>query len=217
MPKYGALIQFIPDFYSWNTNSNGEMIKTGSQFDTENYDFLMRTTKAEFIFVLDRSGSMGVDRMNKAKNALIKFLESLPPNSYFNVVSFGSQNELLFAESVSSTPSNINTAKSKISEFTSNLGGTEIYAAVKVAVELAAISRYQRIVFLLTDGSISNTEYFLQNVKQTFFYGEARMFAIGIGNGVSTYLVQQAAEFGGGKSIIISDSEDPTSRVLALL
>lgn len=39
---------------------------------------------------------MGGERIAKAKEALIVFLKSLPPNSFFNVVSFGTGYELLY-------------------------------------------------------------------------------------------------------------------------
>ncbi len=42
---------------------------------------------------------MGGERISKAKEALIIFLKSLPISSYFNIVSFGSQSELLFSQS----------------------------------------------------------------------------------------------------------------------
>ena len=43
---------------------------------------------------------MGGTRIKKAKEALILFIKSLPQDTYFNVVSFGSSSEKLFHESM---------------------------------------------------------------------------------------------------------------------
>jgi uncharacterized protein with von Willebrand factor type A (vWA) domain len=50
----------------------------------------------EFIFVLDRSGSMSGQRIEMAKEAALFFLKSLPANARFNVVSFGSDFRCMF-------------------------------------------------------------------------------------------------------------------------
>lgn len=59
--------------------------------------------KGEFIFLLDRSGSMSGSRIKLVKEALIYFLHSLPADSYFNIISFGSTFEKMFAQSIKYT------------------------------------------------------------------------------------------------------------------
>jgi Mg-chelatase subunit ChlD len=55
----------------------------------------------EYIFLIDRSGSMSGSPITLAKEALILFLHSLPMGAKFNVVSFGSDFEKVFEQSVS--------------------------------------------------------------------------------------------------------------------
>lgn len=66
-----------------------------------------------------------------AKTSLIYFLKSLPINSYFNIVSFGSNYELLFPLSIRLDENNINYALEIIDHFDANLGGTEIKPPLK--------------------------------------------------------------------------------------
>jgi len=47
----------------------------------------------EFIFLLDRSGSMACgQRMKLANDAAIVFVKSLPASCYFNIISYGYPN-----------------------------------------------------------------------------------------------------------------------------
>lgn len=60
----------------------------------------MAKTRGEFIFLIDRSGSMSGRTIDMAKSSLSIFLKSLPINSKYNVVSFGSSFEYLHKDSV---------------------------------------------------------------------------------------------------------------------
>lgn len=62
---------------------------------------LFEGSNFHFIFLIDRSGSMGTIRMKIAKDALTLFMRSLPPGCSFSIISFGDRFESLdpFAES----------------------------------------------------------------------------------------------------------------------
>ena len=69
---------------------------------------------------------MDGDRIDQAKSALILFLKSLPENSQFNIVSFGSVFEKMYDDSVPYTDENIEKTIENIEDFEADFGGTEI-------------------------------------------------------------------------------------------
>ena len=65
----------------------------------------------EFIILIDRSGSMySGSRMMLARDAAIFFVKSLPINCKFNVISYGTQMNPMFSESVPYTEENVGIA-----------------------------------------------------------------------------------------------------------
>lgn len=64
------------------------------------FDIEEEISSQEYIFVVDRSGSMEGSRIKMAKEALVVLLRSLPhKDTYIQVVSFGSHNSSLWGES----------------------------------------------------------------------------------------------------------------------
>ena len=54
------------------------------------------------------------DRIEKAKKALVFFLQSLPASSYFNICSYGTNYKLMFEESQLAINTNIKKALEEI-------------------------------------------------------------------------------------------------------
>ena len=86
------------------------------------------------------------------------------------------------------------------------MGGTEILAPVDFAINLPRIPNYQRNIFLLTDGSVSNSDDVVDLIQRSAFGNQIRVFSIGIGNGCSESFIRRTAEVGNGKSVLIADN-----------
>ena len=111
-----------------------------STFDTVMYEFLLSEDEKpeqqilgsgadyHFIFVIDRSGSMGFGsgRINTAKDAMDLFIRSLPKDCKFSVISFGSNFDALLPSVQDYNSSTSQSAITQIKTFDSNYGGTEI-------------------------------------------------------------------------------------------
>ena len=120
----------------------------------------------EFIFLVDRSGSMSGSYIRSARDTLILFMKSLPENSRFNIIGFGSSFEKLFSESsVPYSQETLDRAMAHLQNLQANLGGTELLAPLDAIFRSPASLGFVRQVFVLTDGSVSNTERCIQKVK----------------------------------------------------
>jgi hypothetical protein len=68
-----VMLSFIPKFCTLEVNDAYKAFKESKAYEVE-----MTTAKGDYAFLIDRSGSMGGHRIEKAKEALILFLKSLP-------------------------------------------------------------------------------------------------------------------------------------------
>ncbi|XP_030601346.1 von Willebrand factor A domain-containing protein 5A-like [Archocentrus centrarchus] len=85
----------------------------------------------EFVFLMDRSGSMSNTRIRSARDSLLLLLKSLPMGCYFNIYSFGSRYEHIFPKSVEYSQQTMKEALKKVEQMEANLGGTEILQPLK--------------------------------------------------------------------------------------
>ncbi|CAH1239423.1 VWA5B1 [Branchiostoma lanceolatum] len=168
-----------------------------------------------FIFILDRSGSMSGANIAGARETLLLFLKSLPTCCLFNIVSFGSSYKPMFGTSVAYTQQNVEKASADIKKMRADMGGTNILAPLQWVFSAPVTSGYPRQVFLLTDGSVSNTGTVIDLVRKNVY--NTRCFALGIGPKASRSLVQGVGSAGGGASELIQEGERIQPKVVACL
>ncbi|KLO07314.1 hypothetical protein SCHPADRAFT_654222 [Schizopora paradoxa] len=178
-------------------------------------------TSQEYIFVLDRSGSMsGENRIEYAKETLKHLMAGLPTsNSYFNIVSFGMRYAPMWNRSVEYL-TNKATAVAAIDTMSADMGGTEIGGALDWAYR-NRIRETRTAVIVLTDGEVGQPESVINSVREMVGRTEQanffRVFTVGIGNGASEALCSGLARVGNGVCFMTTRNEEIIERCSRIL
>ncbi|XP_073720719.1 von Willebrand factor A domain-containing protein 5A isoform X6 [Misgurnus anguillicaudatus] len=181
-------------------------------------------TQGEFVFVIDRSGSMasmmhngeGAQiRIESAKETLLLLLKSLPMGCYFNIYGFGSDFESFFPQSVVYNQDTMDQALNKVNEMRADMGGTEILQPLKHIYSQPCYPEHPIQLFVFTDGEVGNTKEVLDLVK--LHAHSHRCFSFGIGEGASTALITGMAKEGSGHAQFITGTDRMQPKVMESL
>lgn len=183
-----------------------------------------QSTCGEFIFVMDRSGSMGCSmssepdsprRIDSAKETMVLLIKSLPLGCYFNIFGFGSHFQSFFPDSVEYTQESMKSALKQIEVMKADMGGTEILEPLKNIYSKAEKPGHPRQLFVFTDGEVGNTKAVIAEVQANS--SKHRCFAFGIGEGASTALIKGIARAGHGTCEFVTGKERMQPKVLQTL
>ncbi|XP_024858831.1 von Willebrand factor A domain-containing protein 5A [Kryptolebias marmoratus] len=179
-------------------------------------------SSGEFVFLMDRSGSMGCPinnskpeetRISSARDTLLLLLKSLPMGCYFNIYSFGSSFEHIFPKSVEYSEKTMEEAVKKVEGMNDDLGGTEILRPLEHIYSQPCVPKQPRQLFVFTDGEVGNTKDVIDLVKKNA--GSHRCFSFGIGEGASSALINGLAKEGGGHPQFITGTDRMQPKVEA--
>eukprot|EP01129_Flabellula_baltica_P000835 TRINITY_DN1077_c0_g1_i4.p1 TRINITY_DN1077_c0_g1~~TRINITY_DN1077_c0_g1_i4.p1 ORF type:complete len:819 (-),score=208.03 TRINITY_DN1077_c0_g1_i4:15-2471(-) len=162
--------------------------------------------QCDIIFLVDRSGSMRGDRMTYTKKALQILIHAIPPDSKFNVVSFGSRFTKLFNESEEYNDDSLRRASNDVSSMDANYGGTDLLNPLESILNENPDFDYPRSIFIITDGQVNDRPGTIGLVKR--FSDSCRVFVLGISSAVDKELVTGLSEAGNGSYDFVIKSQD---------
>jgi Ca-activated chloride channel family protein len=167
----------------------------------------------EVIFVIDTSGSMHGASILQAKEALELAVRRLAPRDRFNVIEFNSFATTLFTDARAVTPETTATAVRWIRALKAQ-GGTEMAAAVKLALNARESPDRVRQVIFLTDGAVGNEDALFRLIAERL--GDSRLFTVGIGSAPNSHFMTKAAQTGRGTFTYVGRPDEVKQKMAEL-
>jgi len=176
----------------------------------------------DVVLVLDRSGSMGGDKIRQAKAAFNFVLNHLNPADRFNVVIYSDSVEVLFDKMLDVSKENIARAAAEIDAVTAR-GGTNIYDAVAAALAAMQPSpdalRPGYVMFLTdglpTVGASTDTQTIIKHAVEAN-KSNARIFAFGVGYDVNVPLLDKLTDGNHGRSSYVRPNQSVEAIIASL-
>jgi Ca-activated chloride channel family protein len=149
----------------------------------------------ELVFLVDKSGSMMGEPIERAKALIDRALGAMGPDDTFQIVAFDGAAQSMTAAPVPGTAENVARARTWLSRLSGG-GGTEMLAGIRAALSAPADPARLRMVVFCTDGFIGNEAEIIAAVGA--LRGSARVFGFGVGTSVNRWLVEGVGRAAGG-------------------
>ncbi|NWQ92358.1 ITIH3 inhibitor, partial [Burhinus bistriatus] len=170
------------------------------------------------IFVIDISGSMSGREIEQTREALLKILDDIKEDDFFNFILFGSEVHTWKETLIKATPENLDEARKFVRGIDTE-GMTNLYGGIMRGIHMLNAAhegnfvpkRSASIIIMLTDGQpnvgISNTGDIQAHVKKAI-EGRYPLYNLGFGYGVDyNFLEKMALENEGLARRIYPDSD----------
>lgn len=167
----------------------------------------------ETLLVVDTSGSMQGASMEQARLALVQALGTLREDDRFNVIEFNSRARAMWPDSLAATPTNLEHARRWVRSLKAD-GGTEMAAALRLALDGRDTPGFLRQVVFITDGAVGNEEALFRLIADRL--GGSRLFTVGIGSAPNAHFMTRAALFGRGTFTQVGDVREVQEKMTRL-
>uniref|UniRef100_A0A8C9KXR6 Inter-alpha-trypsin inhibitor heavy chain H3 n=1 Tax=Serinus canaria TaxID=9135 RepID=A0A8C9KXR6_SERCA len=170
------------------------------------------------IFVLDTSGSMSGREIEQTKEAMLKILDDIKEDDFFNFILFDSEISTWKETLIKATPENLDEARKFVRQISAQ-GLTNLHGGLMRGIDILNAAheenlvpkRSASIIIMLTDGQpnvgVSNTQEIEKAVKKAID-GRYTLYNLGFGSGVDYgFLERMALENKGLARRIYPDSD----------
>jgi Ca-activated chloride channel family protein len=164
-----------------------------------------RISAKEMVFVIDQTGSQSGWPIAKGKEVMRHCIDSLNPGDTFQLIGFNTEVYPCFPQPVEANARTIRQAQEFLKPIEGS-GGTDILKSIEYALKIPDDPSRLRIICYLTDGYVGNDMQILDFIGKN--RGRARVFPIGIGNGVNRFLIDGMAREGRGVADYVTLEED---------
>jgi Ca-activated chloride channel family protein len=153
----------------------------------------------DLTLIVDVSGSMSGDKMEQARAALRQALGTLGAQDRFQLISFSNRVTPFRDGLRPATQANLDTARAWVDRLVAD-GGTNIAGALDAALDQSVAEDRLPIIVFVTDGIPSVGEQSPERIALAAGsrIGRARIFTVGVGTDVNTYLLDRLANEGRG-------------------
>ncbi len=167
------------------------------------------TVPRDIAFVLDVSGSMSGEKIAQAKAALRQALGTLGRADRFRLVAFASRVVPFRDGYVPATADNLQAARDFVDRLVAD-GGTNIAGALDAVLGSASDAERLPVVVFVTDGNPTVGEQAPDRIAAgaAARIGRARIFTVGVGFDVNTYLLDRLATEGHGSAEYVAPNAD---------
>ncbi len=172
----------------------------------------------DLTLVVDVSGSMSGTKLEQAKAALAQALGALGPQDRFRLIAFSSGVTEFRPGLTQATRANLTDAQQFVDRLSAS-GGTNIEGALDVALMAGVAAGRMPLVVFMTDGlpSVGQTQPDQIASAAGGRIGQARIFTVGVGTDVNTYLLDRLAREGRGTATYVAPNADVEVAVGTLL
>ncbi len=178
---------------------------------------VVETAPRQYVFVLDKSGSMRGLKIEQAKTAFNSMIGTLLSQDFFNIVAFDSEISILWDEPHSASSSNILEAQDWVQTITAG-GSTNFHGAAITGLDTFTPGENVKAMLILSDGlptagTIQDTPGILSAISEANPL-DVSISTVAFGSNADENLMANIAAQNDGYFVFIEPTEDASTELL---